>query len=129
MDPDLYQRKAMETAFPYKEAARDIAQDPVLAEKVIRIMYTGIGLGEAGEAQEITKKHVRAMRQTGNSDHTLTYHEARAKKLSELGDLMWYIANDAAEWNIKLSEIMEHNIAKLQARLNAGSLAHEDRQA
>lgn len=127
MDADHYQRVARTTAFPYREAAHDIAQDPDLAEWVIRVMYTALGLGESGEAQEVTKKHIRSMRKDGNKDHTLTSQEARERKLNELGDVLWYVANDAAEWGLELSEVMEYNVAKLQRRMEAGSLAHEDR--
>ena len=127
MDPDAYQLAAISTAFPYREAAHNIAQDPILAEKVIRYMYTAIGLGESGEAQEITKKHIRSMRSGADPRYTLSEKEVRELKLGELGDLLWYIANDAAEWGLSLSEIMEYNVAKLQARVDDGTLAHERR--
>jgi DNA/RNA-binding domain of Phe-tRNA-synthetase-like protein len=127
LTPNEYQRRARTTAFPYLEAAHDIAQDPVLAEEVIRKMYTALGLGESGENQEVTKKHIRSMRQAGNAAHTLTYEQARAKKLDEAGDQMWYIANDLEEWDLTLEEAMENNLAKLQVRMNSGTLAVENR--
>jgi NTP pyrophosphatase (non-canonical NTP hydrolase) len=127
MNADEYQRAARSTSYPYMEAARDISRDPVLAEAVICKMYTALGLGESGEAQEVTKKHVRSMRHKATPYHTLTHEEAREKKLSELGDILWYVANDAAEWDLTLAEVMEFNVAKLQARVARGTLAAEDR--
>jgi hypothetical protein len=127
LTPNEYQRQARTTAFPYLEAAHDIAQDPELAEKVIRRMYTALGLGESGENQEVTKKHIRSMRLAGNPEHTLTESAAQAKKLDEAGDQMWYIANDLAEWGLTLEEAMQHNLDKLKARMNSGTLAVEDR--
>ncbi len=67
------------------------------------IMSTGLA-GETGEVMEHLKKHVR----NGVLDK-------EALKL-ELGDVLAYLAMITNEFGMTLDEIMEANVAKLEAR-------------
>ena len=40
----------------------------------------------------------------------------------ELGDVLWYVAMLAVEFNIALSSVAEDNLAKLQDRMDRGVL-------
>ena len=75
-----------------------------------RIAYTAMGLsGEAGEVLDETKK--------------LLYHKHPYdldKFLKELGDVAWYLAMCSLAHGFTLSEVMEANIKKLQARYPEG---------
>lgn len=74
------------------------------------IVYPALGLcGESGEVAEKIKKLIR------DSDGKLT-EDIRNNLLKELGDVMWYVANLAADLDIKLSDIARTNIQKLADR-------------
>lgn len=68
----------------------------------------GLG-GEAGEYQELVKKHVF---------HGKPLDRDRAAR--ELGDVLWYLARAAADHGFRLSEIAALNVAKLRARYPDG---------
>lgn len=68
-----------------------------------------LGLGEAGEVQNIIKKHIF-------HGHNLD----TAKIIDELGDIQFYVAWLADLVGISLEEIMEHNIDKLRKRYPNG---------
>ena len=61
--------------------------------------------GEAGEVADIIKKHLF-------QKHPLD----SAHIAEELGDVCWYIAELCAALDISLSEVLEHNISKLEKR-------------
>ncbi|MBR4236524.1 MAG: nucleoside triphosphate pyrophosphohydrolase family protein [Clostridia bacterium] len=65
--------------------------------------------GEAGEASDIVKKHLF-------QGHELN----REKLIDELGDVAWYIAETAYALNVKLEDVLIHNIEKLKKRYPAG---------
>jgi len=84
-------------------AARTI--NPALDERE-RLLDAAAGLAEeAGEALSHVRKHVMQGRPLDR--------DALAK---ELGDALWCIAVAARCIEIPLSEVAEHNLAKLQAR-------------
>lgn len=68
---------------------------------------------EAGECSGVYKKYLRG---------DFSYDECRSRMIKELGDVQWYIARLAAEMGYNLSEIMELNLQKLDARKLAGTL-------
>ena len=68
-----------------------------------------LGLGEAGEVQNLIKKHVY---------HGHTLDIAGVKK--ELGDVLYYVAVLAEEIGFDLSEIAQANIVKLETRYPDG---------
>lgn len=74
------------------------------------LSYLTMGLtGEAGEVAEFVKKWL--------------WHSNRKPEedlIGELGDVLWYLARLADQWGLSLSEVAEHNLAKLAARHSAG---------
>ena len=62
---------------------------------------------EAGEVLGKVAKHIR----DGGDDEAL-----RQNIKKELGDVMWMVAAVAADFDLTLSEICEHNIEKLNSR-------------
>ncbi len=68
----------------------------------------GFALGLAGEAGEVVddiKKRIFHGREVP-IEHTA----------EELGDVMWYVANIASQYNLSLEDILIQNVVKLQAR-------------
>jgi len=97
MDLNDYQRRARETAI-YPEQHR--------------VVYPALGLaGETGETVERVKKWLR--------DGRLDREALRA----EIGDVLWYVANLAADLDLSLDEIAEGNLAKLRSRAERGVLS------
>ena len=103
MDFKEYQEKARKTAV-YGDAG---------------LLYTILGLsGEAGEVSEIVKKK---MRKVGSSTFNLGQDEINAIA-SELGDVLWYVANCCFELGIDMDKIAKQNIVKLEKRKKKGEL-------
>jgi NTP pyrophosphatase (non-canonical NTP hydrolase) len=77
-----------------------------------RITYPALGLaGETGETVERVKKWLR--------DGRLDRDGLRA----EIGDVLWYVANLAADLDLSLDEIAGANLAKLRSRKERGVLS------
>jgi NTP pyrophosphatase (non-canonical NTP hydrolase) len=73
--------------------------------------YFALGLcGESGEVAEKIKKMIR----DGNLDT-----ENLAK---ELGDVLWYLSQLSACFDLKLEEIADMNIKKLKSRQSRGKI-------
>ena len=79
------------------------------------LLYTALGLGEAGEVQGKVKKILR-------DDNGLITQSKRDDIKKELGDILWYVSQTATELNLTLEEIAVANVAKLQARREAGTI-------
>jgi NTP pyrophosphatase (non-canonical NTP hydrolase) len=102
MELDAYQRAARGTArYP------DVGRNPI---------YPTLGLcGEAGEVAEKVKKVIR--------DRGGAFDEATRSALRlELGDVLWYVAQLAAELELPLSEVAAANLEKLGSRAARGVL-------
>jgi len=79
-------------------------------------MYPALGLaGEAGEVCEKVKKMFR------DDDGEVTPAKLEEIK-KELGDVLWYIANLAADFGINLDEVAMLNLDKLFSRQKRGTL-------
>ena len=104
MTLDEYQRAASETAiYPGKFG-------------MLGKVYCALKLnGEAGEVAEEIGKALR------DDDQEITL-ERRAKLLLELGDVLWYLANEAAELGFSLSTVAQANLDKLARRKAEGKL-------
>ncbi len=71
-------------------------------------IYPALGLcGETGEVAEKLKKYIRDKKPIA---------QIREELIMELGDVLWYVANLAYEFDITLDEIAEKNIEKLFSR-------------
>jgi NTP pyrophosphatase (non-canonical NTP hydrolase) len=82
----------------------------------MRLFYPTLGLcGEAGEVAEIVKKCIR-------DNAGKISPEQEAKLIAELGDVLWYLANIAADLNVSLAAIADRNLAKLSGRKARGTL-------
>ena len=79
-------------------------------------LYVALGLtSEAGEVADVFKKTMR--------DNDAKWTEDRKKKLiEELGDVLWYAARIADEFNWNLQTIAELNLKKLQERKANGEI-------
>lgn len=95
MTPGDYQAKALRTI------------SPDLTDKE-RMGLCGLGLsGEVGEVNDLLKKHL--------------YHRSGKpldveKMKDELGDVLWYFSVLLSTLGLTFEEVMQANIAKLQAR-------------
>jgi NTP pyrophosphatase (non-canonical NTP hydrolase) len=81
-----------------------------------RILYPTLGL--ASEAGEVCGKVKKVMRDSQG----FFSPEDKEKIRSELGDVLWYIANLASDLNIPLQDIASENITKLQDRMNRNQI-------
>ncbi|MFN2120552.1 MAG: nucleoside triphosphate pyrophosphohydrolase family protein [Anaerolineales bacterium] len=97
----------------YQKQARATARYPVIGHPVI---YPSLGLtNEAGEVAGKIKKIFR------DKDGVIDQGDVLALQ-SELGDVLWYLAQVATELGLSLDEIAAHNIVKLQDRLFRGKI-------
>ena len=100
-DLDMYQQVAKTTAIYPREQA---------------IIYPTLGLtGEAGEVANKVKKIIR--------DGTIENHESLIQEISaEIGDCLWYISVLADDIGVKLSDIANNNLIKLENRKKKGTI-------
>ena len=97
----------------YQKLSRKTAIYPDLNKNFI---YPTLGLaGETGEVVENIKKIVR-------DKNKLIDKKTKSELSKELGDVLWYLSQLAAELNISLDEIAVKNIEKLQSRKKRGTL-------
>jgi NTP pyrophosphatase (non-canonical NTP hydrolase) len=117
MDASDYQRDTANTAI-YDESVADALGSSFDSTKrsYLRMMYCATGIaGEAGEIAEHMKKMLR-------DDKMMPTVERREALFKEVGDLMWYVSQFCTEMNFSMSEVMEHNLVKLQSRKERGVL-------
>lgn len=100
MDFDEYHRKAAETAmYPNKGS---------------NLNYAVLGLnGEAGEVAEHAKKLMR-------DDGGVITTDRQTKLISELGDVLWYVAACCSEIGVGMNLVAERNVEKLRSRKERG---------
>ena len=100
----------------YQTKSRATAKYPAIGHGVI---YPTLGLtNEAGEVAGKIKKVFR------DKDGAIN-EETRSALKSELGDVLWYLAQVATELGLSLDEIAEHNLAKLLDRQARGVIRGE----
>ena len=79
-----------------------------------RLLTASVGVcAEGGEFMEVVKK-ILFQGKPYNEDNI--YHMKR-----ELGDIMWYMAQACIALNVTFEELVEMNVAKLEARYPGGS--------
>jgi NTP pyrophosphatase (non-canonical NTP hydrolase) len=97
----------------YQVKSRRTAAYPAIGHPVV---YPTLGL--ANEAGEVAGKIKKIFRDKGG---VIGEAEREALK-SELGDVLWYIAQVCTELDISLDEVAEGNITKLYSRLERGKI-------
>jgi NTP pyrophosphatase (non-canonical NTP hydrolase) len=100
MDLNTYQREAQATdRVPSRHNTSDAGTNLV-------VPLLGLA-GETGELLSEYKKHLR------DGDSHLLFRERVSE---ELGDLLWYIANVAEKFDLKLDDIAQQNLEKSKGR-------------
>lgn len=95
----------------YQKLSRTTAIYP---NKDNNFIYPTLGLaGEAGEVAEKIKKVLR-------DKDGLIDESARTELAKELGDILWYVSNLAAELKLPLEGIASGNIEKIFSRKDRG---------
>jgi NTP pyrophosphatase (non-canonical NTP hydrolase) len=97
----------------YQEKSRKTAKYPSIGHEVI---YPTLGL--TSEAGEVAGKIKKIFRDKGG---IIGDGEREALK-SELGDVLWYLAQVCTELGLTLNEVAEMNIEKLYSRLERGQI-------
>ena len=98
----------------YQAGARSTALYPESA----RVLYPTLKL--AGEAGEVAEKLGKMMRDEAYVPGA-ALSEAQVTAMSkELGDVLWYVANLAADLGLSLAEVGRGNLDKLQSRKERG---------
>ena len=105
MSFDDYQEEAVSFAFYPKSTEWELP------------FYPALGL--AGEAGEVVEKIKKLMRDT---DAKILTEDQKREIAKELGDVLWYVANLAADIDYDLEEIAGMNIEKLQSRKERNAL-------
>lgn len=110
--------------YGYKEKIMDLNEYQTKARKTAIYPGTGNGdltyctLGLNGEAGEVAEKVKKIMR-----DKKGKYGDEETEDIKkELGDVLWYIANLAAELGVKLNDVALTNIDKLTSRSERNKL-------
>ena len=98
----------------YQEIALRTAIYP--RDGITGLLYTALGLGEAGEFQGKVSKILR-------DDKGVLADERRKDLIDELGDIMWYVATCARELNVSLEDVCKNNVAKLGDRKKRNKLS------
>ncbi len=97
----------------YQIKSRKTAKYPSIGHGII---YPTLGLAnEAGEVAGKVKKIFR------DKDGLIGEAEREALK-SELGDVLWYLAQVCTELDLSLDEVAGYNIEKLYSRLERGKI-------
>lgn len=98
----------------YQQAARSTALYP----REVRVLYPTLKL--AGEAGEVAEKLGKLMRDEAYVPGAELSRAQRDALSAELGDVLWYVANLAADLGLSLEEVGENNLAKLASRRARG---------
>ncbi len=97
----------------YQKESRKTALYPDLGEDFV---YPALGV--AGEAGEVVEKVKKVLRDDGRK---ITPERKEAIK-KEMGDLLWYLAQLATEFDIDLNDVAEENLKNLLSRKKRGTL-------
>jgi len=97
----------------YQKISRETAVYPNQGDNLI---YVVLGLcGEVGEVAEKVKKNIR--------DYGGVFDEQRKGELvKEVGDVVWYISQIAAELGVSFEDVVRANIEKLESRKKRNAL-------
>lgn len=95
----------------YQEKSRDTARYPAIGHPIV---YPTLGL--TNEAGEVAGKIKKLFRDRGGRLDDAT----RQALESELGDVLWYLAQVATELGLSLDAVATHNLEKLADRKRRG---------
>lgn len=98
----------------YQDSARSTALYPAHA----RVIYPALKL--AGESGEVAEKLGKLIRDDGYRVGEALTDAQRDALGKELGDVLWYVANLAADLGLTLEKVAEGNLAKLASRKERG---------
>jgi|JI10StandDraft_1071094.scaffolds.fasta_scaffold18014_8 NTP pyrophosphatase (non-canonical NTP hydrolase) len=94
----------------YQEEAQKTDRVPTQGDALIGVELVVPLLGLAGETGELLSEYKKHLRDGAS-------HQLFKERISEeLGDLLWYIANVAAKFKIKLEDIAQGNLRKTRDR-------------
>ena len=97
----------------YQKEVNKYAVYPVVGKKFV---YPVLGLvGETGEVAEKIKKILRD--NAGEIDE-----EQKNEIKKELGDVLWYLSQLAADLEISLGDVASYNIEKIKSRRERGAI-------
>lgn len=95
----------------YQKLSRETAIYPNVGKNFV---YPTLGLsGESGEIAEKVKKILR-------DNEGIISDETSELLKKELGDVLWYVAQLAAEFGFELDDVAEENLKKLYSRKERG---------
>ena len=97
----------------YQTKSRVTAKYPAIGHAVV---YPTLGL--VNEAGEVAGKIKKVFRDKGGE----ISDETREALKSELGDVLWYLAQTCTELGIDLDDVAESNLAKLLDRQARGKI-------
>lgn len=100
----------------FKTYQKDSRQTAKYIDVGKNFIYPTLGL--ASEAGEVAGKVKKIMRDDGMN----VSEEKREQIKDELGDVLWYVAQVATEFNLDLEEIAKNNLDKLLSRMERGVL-------
>lgn len=104
----------------YQDEARAYAIYPDIGDNIV---YPALGLaGEAGEFANQVKKVLR-------DDNGVISAERFGELVSELGDVLWYVANACSELDVSLEDIARWNMQKLSRRRENDAIHGDKRQS
>ena len=109
MDMDAYQAFTRTTA-SYRQPTTGVRDGGSGRRNNLEYVHMGI-TSEVGELCDLRKLEIR---------DGLTI--SRQERMKELGDILWYLARLAAEYDILLSEVANANMAKLMERQARGTI-------
>lgn len=98
----------------YQQRARETALYPQHAQ----VLYPSLKL--AGEAGEVAEKLGKLIRDEGYVPGADLDEAQRDALVKELGDVLWYVANLAADLGVPLDTVGARNLAKLADRKQRG---------
>lgn len=101
----------------YQSASRLTAIYPMRGQN---FLYPMIGIvSEVGEIADQVKRIIR-------DEEGIISEERRLAIEDEIGDVLWYLAQLATEFNLQLSTAADQNLKKLSERQQAGTLRRRE---
>lgn len=98
----------------YQEKAAQTSGDTSIGGNTF--LYPAIGI--ANEAGELLGK-IKKIFRDNNGEMT---EEKKGEIVSELGDVLWYVAETARQLNVSFGEVAQRNLDKLASRAERGKI-------